>query len=57
MVTRSLRYRPARDPAVTIRIPQGMLNGVEAWAARQDDTPARSPAIVRLVELGLKAKK
>jgi hypothetical protein len=30
---------------------------VDKWAAKQDDTPARSEAIRRLVELGLKAKK
>jgi hypothetical protein len=49
------RGRPAtgRDPAVTIRIPKGVLKAVEAWAAGQVDTPARSPAIVRLVEIGL----
>jgi len=29
---------------------------LDAWAARQDDTPSRSEAIRRLVELGLKAK-
>jgi hypothetical protein len=53
------RGRPAtgRDPAVTIRLPQEVLDAVEVWAARQDDAPARSPAIARLVELGLKAKK
>jgi len=52
------RGRPAtgRDPAVTIRLPQETLDAVEAWAAEQDDTPARSPAIKRLVEIGLKAK-
>jgi hypothetical protein len=51
------RGRPAtgRDPAVTIRISQGVLDAVETWAAGQDDTPARSPAIVRLVEIGLKS--
>jgi hypothetical protein len=30
---------------------------LDAWSARQDDTPSRSEAIRRLVELGLKAKK
>jgi hypothetical protein len=29
---------------------------IEAWAARQDDTPVLSEAIRRLVEIGLKAK-
>ena len=52
------RGRPAtgRDPAVTIRLPKEVLDAVEAWAARQGDTPARSPAIARLVELGLAVK-
>jgi hypothetical protein len=52
------RGRPAtgRDPAVTIRLSKDVLDAVEEWAARQDDSPARSPAIARLVELGLKAK-
>jgi hypothetical protein len=51
------RGRPAtgRDPAVTIRLPKEVLDAVEEWAARQDDSPARSPAIARLVELGLSA--
>jgi len=30
---------------------------IEAWAAKQKDTPGRSEAIRRLVELGLKAKR
>jgi hypothetical protein len=52
------RGRPAtgRDPAVTIRLPQETLDAVERWAAEQDDKPARSPAIGRLVELGLTVK-
>lgn len=51
------RGRPAtgRDPAVTIRLPQDVLEAVEYWASKQDDKPARSPAIRRLVEIGLKA--
>jgi len=50
--------RPAtgRDPAVTIRLPQAVLDGVATWATKQDDGPNRSRAIRRLVELGLKAK-
>jgi len=52
------RGRPAtgRDPAVTIRLPQEVLDAVEVWASEQRDVPARSPAIRRLVELGLKPK-
>ena len=51
--------RPAtgRDPAVTIRLPSTILDQIEDWAKHQDDQPPRSPAIRRLVELGLKAKK
>jgi hypothetical protein len=30
---------------------------VEAWAARQEDSPSRSEAIRRLVEIGLKPKR
>jgi hypothetical protein len=30
---------------------------IDAWAASRDDEPARSEAIRRLVEIGLKAKK
>jgi hypothetical protein len=30
---------------------------VDAWAMQQADSPSRSEAIRRLVELGLKAKK
>ena len=50
--------RPAtgRHPAVTIRVPKPVLEAVEAWSLRQYDVPNRSQAIVRLVELGLKAK-
>jgi hypothetical protein len=32
------------------------MANMDAWAANQDDTPGRSEAIRRLVELGLKAK-
>jgi hypothetical protein len=50
--------RPAtgRDPAVTIRLPQEVLDGVATWATKQPDELNRSQAIRRLVELGLKAK-
>ena len=49
------RGRPAtgRDPAVTIRLPQSVLDNVEAWSKSQEVEPARSQAIRRLVELGL----
>ena len=51
--------RPATgsDPSRTFRLSDEFIATVDAWAARQDDTPTRSEAIRRLVELGLKAKK
>ena len=51
------RGRPAtgRDPHVTSRMPQPLIDQVEAWAVTNDT--GRSEAIRRLVELGLKAKK
>jgi len=44
------------DPARTIRLSDEFIAKVDAWAAAQDDKPARSEAIRRLVELGLKVK-
>jgi hypothetical protein len=51
------RGRPAtgRDPHVTSRMPQPLIDQVEAWASANGAT--RSEAFRRLVELGLKAKK
>ena len=43
-------------PARTIRLSDEFLSIVDAWAAGQTDSPARSEAIRRLVELGLRAK-
>ena len=50
------RGRPAtgRDPFVGIRLPAELIQAVELWAGR-NDTPSRSEAIRRLVELGLAA--
>jgi hypothetical protein len=50
------RGRPAtgRDPHVTSRMPQPLIDQVEAWAAANDT--GRSEAIRRLVELGLKVQ-
>jgi hypothetical protein len=50
--------RPAtgRDPVTAIRLSEEFRVAVDKWAAKQDDKPARSEAIRRLVELGLKAK-
>jgi hypothetical protein len=50
--------RPATgtDPARTIRLSDEFIAKVDAWAADQPDLPARSEAIRRLVDLGLKPK-
>jgi hypothetical protein len=50
--------RPAtgKDPVRTMRLSDEFIAKVDAWAAAQDDEPARSEAIRRLVELGLRAK-
>jgi hypothetical protein len=49
------RGRPAtgRDPVTAIRLPEDLRVRVEAWAARQRDTPSRSEANRRLFEIGL----
>jgi hypothetical protein len=52
------RGRPhtgGRDPHVTVRMPQTLIDDADTWAAAHDT--GRSEAIRRLVELGLKAKK
>lgn len=51
------RGRPptgGRDPHVTVRMPQSLIDDADAWAAAND--MVRSEAIRRLVELGLKVK-
>jgi hypothetical protein len=49
--------RPAtgKDPVRTIRLSDAVMAAVDAWAERQADTPGRSEAIRRLIEIGLKA--
>src|ERR1700751_2496828 len=49
------RGRPAtgRDPVTAIRLSPTLRNSIDQWAKRQDDKPARSEAIRRLVELAL----
>jgi hypothetical protein len=44
------------DPARTIRLSDEFIATVDAWAGRQDDTPSRSEAVRRLVEIGLAVK-
>ena len=46
-----------RDPAVTSRLPEDVIEAIDAWAAKQKDEMSRSEAIRRLVELGLKKGK
>jgi len=51
------RGRPAaggRDPHIAARMPQTLIDQVEAWASAND--ASRSEAIRRLVELGLTIK-
>ena len=38
---------------MSLRMPHELTAAVEGWAARQPDSPARSEAFRRLVELGL----
>src|SRR5947209_20624948 len=49
------RGRPAtgRDPVTAIRLPEDLRVRVEGWAAKLGDTPSRSEAIRRLIEIGL----
>ena len=49
------RGRPAtgQDPMMSLRMPNELTAAVEGWAARQPDSPARSEAFRRLVEMGL----
>src|SRR5450759_1080247 len=39
-----------------MRLSDEFIATVDAWAARQDDSPNRSEAIRRLVEIGLKVR-
>jgi hypothetical protein len=41
---------------LAFRAPRAFTAEVEAWAKRQPDSPSRSEAIRRLVELALAAK-
>src|SRR4051794_37656794 len=49
------RGRPAtgNDPKTSLRMPKELTAAVEGWAVRQPDSPARSEAFRRLVEIGL----
>jgi hypothetical protein len=57
-----VRKRPGRpatgqDPVTAIRLSKELRQAVDDWTACHDNKIARSEAIRRLVELGLKAKK
>jgi len=50
---------PGRSYGETIpmRLSSAMKDEVDAWAHKQPDTPSRSEALRRLVEIGLKRKR
>jgi hypothetical protein len=63
MARQTVLSQKKRGPAPTgkgtligVRLQPAPLSELDAWAARQDDTPSRPEAIRRLVELGLLAK-
>ena len=59
-VNKKSRGRPKKKggvhPVTAVRLPPVLGNEVDDWANSRADTPTRSEAIRRLVELGLKAK-
>jgi hypothetical protein len=60
-VNKKSRGRPKKKggvyPVTAVRLPPVLGAELDKWAASQADTPTRSEAIRRLVELGLKAKR
>jgi hypothetical protein len=50
------RKPTGRDPSRTFRLSDEFIASVDAWAAKQSDSPTRSEALRRLVEMALKAK-
>jgi hypothetical protein len=59
-VNKKSRGRPKKKggvyPVTAVRLPPELGGAVDKWAALQDDTPTRSEAIRRLVEVGLTVK-
>ena len=51
------RGRPAtgKDPVTAIRLSPEFRTKIDEWRRREPDIPARSEAIRRLVDIGLKA--
>jgi hypothetical protein len=50
------RPRTGKDPMLAFRAPPAFTAEVEAWAKRQPDSPSRSEALRRLVQLALAGK-
>jgi len=52
------RGRPAtgQDPVTAIRLSSELRIAIDAWCAKQNDTPSRSVAIRRIVEQFLAAE-
>jgi Arc/MetJ-type ribon-helix-helix transcriptional regulator len=52
------RGRPAtgHDPLVGVRMPPELRARIDAWAARQEDTPSLSEAVRRMLERQLAAE-
>jgi hypothetical protein len=40
-----------------LRLPVETISEVDAWAAQQSDTPTRSEALRRLIDLGMRAAR
>src|SRR5438105_15185143 len=59
-VNKKSRGRPKKKggvyPVTAVRLSPALGTEVDKWAGSQPDTPTRSEAIRRLVELGLKVK-
>jgi hypothetical protein len=59
-INKKSRGRPKKKggvyPVTAVRLSPALGANLDKWAASQSDTPTRSEAIRRLVELGLKAK-
>jgi hypothetical protein len=55
MAARTKRSRRIAEPdaSTTISLSSELRKRVDAWAAKQSDRPARSEAMLRLLELGL----
>ena len=57
-VNKKSRGRPKKKggvyPVSAVRLPPDLGEAVDRWAKGQSDTPSRSEAIRRLVEIGLK---